>query len=755
MLSIFRALAAAAAALLLLTRAVSAQDSAVLSGRVLGSDGKPVAGVSVVLGGAASRTTRTDAAGRFRFEGLPAGRYDVSVSTALGNAAAPVEVPAGASAERELRLGLPRVSETVSVEGPAPGGLTSVPGGSAVVDRSDLAETRASNFKDVFALTPGVLAQPRFGADESQFSIRGSGLRNNYHSRGVNLFVNGIPYQDADGFSDFEALEFMAAQKVEVWKGANALRFGANSSGGAVNLVTEDPSDAAPLQFRSLGGSYGFGKAQLSSGGKIGDAGYYLSLSGLTLDGFREHGSQGRERLLGNFRMPLSASTDLQLDVMQAHVSEHLPGSLTKEEMEANARQADPANVLFDWGRFFDYYRGGLRLAHRFEGGGTLSVTGFGSYRGLDHPIYLVLDEDTRNYGGEVRYALDAPLFGRSNRFVAGFVPFFGNLSEHDYVNDFGRRGALADRFTANAGNLSLYVEDQWSVTSAFTIVLGTGLQRATRSYRDLFPSDGDRSDDKTYEAATPKLGVLWSPTPAWQVFANASRSYEPPLLLEMKSYGSPGFLPLAAQDTWQYEIGSRGRVGESFSWDVSVFDLEIENEIINLNVRPFPDAPFTIPTFRNVPKSRHFGAEVGVAGVLAARVFGGDRLSGRAAYTYSDFRFVDDPSYGDNALPGAPRNLLRAELRYDAPAGFWIAPSVDTSPSPYFVDSANTAVNDRYVVWNLKVGWDGPAFGVYVEAVNLGNTIYSASVQVDNDLGRYYEPANGRSVAGGLRWRM
>ena len=41
------------------------------------------------------------------------------------------------------------------------------------------------------------------------------------------------------------------------------------------------------------------------------------------------------------------------------------------------------------------------------------------------------------------------------------------------------------------------------------------------------------------------------------------------------------------------------------------------------------------------------------------------------------------------------------------------------------------------------------------VPANRLGHTVYSAAVQVDNDLGRYFEPADGRSVAGGIRWRM
>ncbi len=711
----------------------------------------------VELAGPVARSTPTDGGGAFAFDALPPGRYTLTVTTPLGRAEAAVDLTEGGDVARDLSLPPPRISEAISVSGVAPDGLDAVPGGTADVPRAEILDTKANNFKDVFELTPGVLAQPRFGADESQFSIRGSGLRNNFHVRGVNLFVNGIPYQDADGFSDFEALEFMAASRVDVWKGANALRFGGNTSGGAVNLVTQDPTDASSLQLRTLGGSYGYYKGQLSSGGRLGNdgAGYYGSFSGLTSQGYREHSEQTRERLMGNLTFPVSDDTDLVVDVMQAHVTEKLPGSLTAEEMEADPRQADPANVLFDWGRRFDYFRGGVRMNHRFGDGGTLSVTGFGSYRNMDHPIFLVIDQDTRNYGGEIRYALNSTFFGRPNRLVAGFVPFYGNAEERDYVNDEGERGSLADAFGTTAGNLYLYLEDQLDLSSSVTLVLGTGAQRATRSYEDRFAEDGDRSDERTYEAMTPKFGVLWAPAPGIQVFANVSRSYEAPLLLELKSYGSPGFLALQAQDTWQYELGSRGNLTERFTWDASLFDLEIKNEIVNINVQPFPDAPFTIPSYRNVPRTRHRGAEIGVGGTLATGLLGSGRLSGRAAYTYSDFRFVDDAVYGDNLLPGAPRHLLRAQLRFDAPGGVWIAPAVDASPSPYFVDSANTASNARYVVWNLSAGWDGPAFGLFLQLTNLGDTVYSAAVQVDNDLGRYFEPADGRSVAGGIRWRM
>ena len=82
----------------------------------------------------------------------------------------------------------------------------------------------------------------------------------------MNVLIDGFPYGNADGFSDLESLELLATKYVEVYKGANALRFGANSLGGAINLVTKTGYDAGLLELRSEAGSFGFLKNYLATG---------------------------------------------------------------------------------------------------------------------------------------------------------------------------------------------------------------------------------------------------------------------------------------------------------------------------------------------------------------------------------------------------------------------------------------------------------------------------------------------------------
>ena len=225
----------------------------------------------------------------------------------------------------------------------------------------------------------------------------------------------------------------------------------------------------------------------------------------------------------------------------------------------------------------------------------------------------------------------------------------------------------------------------------------------------------------------------------------------------ELTSYGAAGFLPLQAQNTWQTEIGTRGNVFDKrLNYELAFFDSEISNEIINQNLIPFPGAPFTIPSFRNAERTRHTGFELSTDAILAKNLFVENaELSWRTAYTFSNFKFTKDANFDGNFIPGQPKHLVRSEVRYAHPKGFYLAPNVDWSPSAYFVNSANTASNDSYAVFNFKAGFDRRKYGIFFEADNLANRIYSASVQVDDAGGRFYEPANGRSAYIGFYYRL
>jgi len=645
--------------------------------------------------------------------------------------------------------------------------LQRVPGGADVVGRQAIEQSRGANLKDALDFVPGVLIQPRFGAaDESQISIRGSGLRNNFHLRGVTILIDGFPHGNADGFADFESLELLTTKRLEVYKGANALRFGGYTLGGAINYVSKTGYDAGLIELRSEAGSFGFLKSYAGTGQVYGPFDLYVGLSDTELDGFRQHGEQVRRRAFASFGAQLSGGTSVRLDLGYVRSDENLPGALTQQEMDRNLRQRNPVNAPFEEGRDYDYTRGALTIRTPLGENQALEWYTQLNYQDLNHPLsFAVINDTTYSYGTELRYVLTAPLFGMANRFTAGLQYLGTRQVDDNFANVNGNRGAKTKSQINIANTVAGYAEDQLDLTNTFTAIAGGRAVYTTREVRDRFRSDGNQSDAVDFSAISPRAGFVWKVAPTVAVFGNASHAYEPPALVEITAPGQlAGNLgQLGAQTSWQFEVGTRGRAGERLAWDVSLYDVELWDEIQNVNVQPFPGAAFTIPRFRNIDRSRHTGVEVGVDLLLVKDILSrmgpgrtGDTLRARAAYTWSRYVFVDDVNFGNNDLPGAPPHFLQAELRYDHGSGFWMAPGLDIVPQGYFVNSENNARNHGYTLVNFRTGFEHKptGLGIFFEARNLTDQTYAAAVAVDDANRRFFFPGDGRSFYGGVSWR-
>ncbi|MGH7397395.1 MAG: TonB-dependent receptor family protein [Candidatus Rokuibacteriota bacterium] len=683
--------------------------------------------------------------------------------------------PAVATAQEPPEATLPPVvvessrapDERTRTETEAREELRRVPGGTGVVGQQTIEDSRAANLKDALDFVPGVFVQPRFGAaDESQISIRGSGLRNNFHLRGVSVLIDGFPYGNADGFSDFESLELLTTKRIEVYKGANALRFGGYTLGGAINLVTKTGYDAPLVELRSAAGSFGYLKNYVGTGQVYGPLDLYVGLSDTELNGYRQHGDQIRRRAYASLGYRLPGGTTVRLDLGYVQNEENLPGALTQQELGRNPRQRNPSASAFSEERSYDYTRGALTVRTPLGDNQVLTWFTQVNYQDMDHPLsFAIIDDTTYSYGTELRYVLTAPVLGLASRLTAGFQFFGTRQIDVNFVNNLGNRGARTKNQLNIANNIAGYVEEQLDLTSTFTAVAGGRVNYAIREVRDRFLSNGNQSDSVDFFSASPKAGVVWKAAPTVQVFGNVSHAHEPPLLLELTAPGQLGgnLGQLAAQKSWQFEVGTRGNAGERLAWDASVYDIELWDEIQNVNVQPFPGAPFTIPRYRNIDRSRHTGVEAGVDLLLVKDILSriglgptGDTLRARAAYTWSRFVFVDDANFGSNDLPGAPRHFIQTELHYDHGSGFWIAPGLDIVPKGYFVSSENDARNDPYTLVNVKAGFEHKptGLGVFFEARNLTDTTYAAAVAVDDANRRFFFPGDGRSFYGGLSWR-
>ena len=128
-----------------------------------------------------------------------------------------------------------------------------------------------------------------------------------------------------------------------------------------------------------------------------------------------------------------------------------------------------------------------------------------------------------------------------------------------------------------------------------------------------------------------------------------------------------------------------------------------------------------------------------------------------RQTYSWSDFRFDGDRVYGRNQLPVVPEHLYRAELRYDHPAGWFVAPLVEWSIRDAWVDHANTLKSPGYAVASLNAGWDVTrSVSVFADLRNLFDERYISNFGAVTDARAastaVFFPGDGRSAFVGVR---
>jgi iron complex outermembrane receptor protein len=623
--------------------------------------------------------------------------------------------------------------------------LSETPGAVTVVAAESYQDRYAQTLAESLRDAPGVFAQKRYGED-IRLSIRGSGLGNAVHNRGVLLARDGVPYNEADGFGDFQLIDPATARFTEVYKGGNALRFGGALLGGAVNIVTPTGRDAvAPNRLRLDGGAYRTvrGHAETARAGEDWDL--FAAATALSVNGWRDQSDQTAQHLTLSLGRRFGEDREARL-ILSAHNSDQeIPGALTLAEALTTPKRTTPASLALEYQRNVRSLRATLQTRWRLGAQTVLTGAVYGGWKDLDHPLFQVIDQESRNFGGFARLDWEGALGGRKADLFAGLWLRRGDLDANQWVNLKGSRGARTAASAQNATAADAFAEGRLFVTDRLALIAGASAGWTDRDYRNLL----DRALSRTveFEWLAPRLGVLWEAEDGAQVFANLTRSVEPPNFSALaQTVSGGGFVQLAPQEAWTAEAGTRGRRGP-FTWDLAIYRAELKHELLNFIIGPdIPAATF------NAGPTIHRGFEAGLDWRLAARW----RL--RQTYAWSDFRFDGDRIYGDNRLPVAPEHHYRAELRYDHPAGWFVAPSVAWVPGDTFVDYANTLKAPGYAVWSLNAGWtirDG--LSAFVEARNLADERYVSNFAAVTDARRastaVFHPGEGRALFGGLAW--
>ena len=643
------------------------------------------------------------------------------------------------------------------------------------IDGDDVRDGRARvNFSESLGAVPGLLARDRQNyAQDVQLSVRGFGARSTFGIRGVRLYVDGIPATLPDGQGQISNVELSSVDRIEVLRGPFSALYG-NSSGGVVQVFTEEGRGAPRVEFGVSVGSDALHRIGLRATGSSGSFGYALSASRFTTEGYRDHSAAVRN--LGNAKLTLAPDADSKVTLVANRVSlsrAQDPLGLTRAQFEVDPRGVDPSALAFDTRKSFDQSQAGLVYERRLGGGHAVQALVYAGTRDTEQfqSIPVATQANPLNPGGvivlgrdyagtDVRWRWATRVADAPFAVVAGLA--YDVLREHrrGYTNfegaTLGVEGALRRDERNRVSNVDPYAQLEWTPLPRWTVSAGVRHSRVRFASDDAYVvgTNPDDSGRVSYAATLPVLGVLYALSDDVHPYATVGHGFETPTLNELayRPSGATGLnLGLQASRSTSAEVGVKTRLAAVGDLKAALFQTDTEDEIVtqtSLGGRA---------TFQNAGATRRRGLEL-----AWSRAWLGS-LRADAAYTLLDARYRSafftcaatpcaTPTLAvptGNRLPGVARESLFASLAWRPVDG--VRGGIELRAlSRVWVNDANSDAAAGYVASAANLGyattvgaWRFDAFG---RVDNVFDRRYAGSVIVNEGNRRYFEPAPGRT---------
>jgi iron complex outermembrane recepter protein len=668
--------------------------------------------------------------------------------------------------------------------------IQDVPVAVSAFGEADLQAMQARALDNLQGAVPNMnIVQGRGSASSVNVFIRGIGQPDALQTfdPGVGIYVDDVYLSRIQGalFSMFDV------ERIEVLRGPQGTLYGKNTAGGAIKVITRDPTGDPRADVEVVGGDFGRLETRLFASGDLGEmvsasiAGLYSDSDGYVRDPdtgrrYNDDGSQAaRAKLVYRpsdaFKLTFGADYTRQRNELTLGNPE---AALTQFDFVLGTQVLRPApteeynyrsrsSFTGNEGQELDHW--GVSAVMDLDLSEQWALKSITAYRELETSFFIDIDASEFELG-DVLVELDQKQVSQELQFHydnGGNVQgLFGLYYLREKVPS--HQEAYADDFLALAGNpLSFLrtVDDDLKNRSyaAFTHFtwafaenwsLGAGI-RYTDEKKDYFRTTSTFSNfaglNGTFAFEDSASWTAWTPTVSLQrMFSDQLTGYTS-VSRGFKSGGFNGRANAAAdvstfdpEFVWTYELGLKARSADGrmfgnfalFHSDYEDFQARVA-EIVNPNA-PIPN--FSFPVL-NAGKLRIQGAEF-EGGLLFGQ---GTRLSTQIGYQKAEYREFDDDRRDrtDDNVPFTPRWTARvaASHTFDFQHGgsFTLGGDVSYRDDTWLsVDNREVLKQDAYTL----VG----AFGVYASADsrwqirggvrNLTDELYKTDAQEFSSVG-------------------
>ncbi|HTX88143.1 MAG TPA: TonB-dependent receptor [Bacteroidales bacterium] len=648
---------------------------------------------------------------------------------------------------------------------------------------------------EALRLVPGVKVENGTDGSRVHLYIRGQGILSETGFRGIQVLIDGVPVNDPGGFCpDLYDVDWAVVKNVEVVRGLAASLYGANATGGIVNILTGD-GGKKPVNTTLFGsgGSYGFWKVLGQVDGTQGNVNYRASYSHTQGHGYRDHqsfmGDLFSEKATWT---PSSKVVVTQILSYTNYFNQNSEGiNLYRYETygpRAANTDAIPYNEFHETKRL----TGALQAQFQLCKSSSLDIKGFArsnyyretSNNGDDYKPFI-------SFGGSAQYNLNSGHEKLVNHFSLGVDYQTQTITEHMFavppenerdsnrVDSYWSRECFdLDQILINQiirqSSAGIYLIDKLDIARKLYAIVNV---RGDFIYNKLnnnipVPDSLNPNGNKSFQHITYRIGLAYDLARYLNLYGSWGTGFLTPsgdeLYNNPESYG--GFNNLIKPSTSQgFELGLRGDVGKVFHYDVTGFDIMSDNEFYRYSV---PGRGNNAAFFGNIGKSTKWGIETFISVSPVKNVI----LD--ASYTYSHFRYTSPDSVKGHWMPNSPMHMLTAEVSYNFLKHFTVALSteweskycIQVDDSIYFnytigqtyyqPGSVRSSWVDGYNIWSLnlnwnwKLGWLTGDLGFYVK--NLFDEQYFGFTEPNNGPDyNSYQPAPGREFFVNLKLKF
>jgi iron complex outermembrane receptor protein len=609
------------------------------------------------------------------------------------------------------------------------------------------------SFNDYLIDVPGLFALNASNySQDLRVSIRGFGARSSFGIRGVKIMVDGIPETTPDGQGQIDNLNLGAIKTIEVIRGASSVLYG-NASGGVMSINTLDTVDENYLNFGITAGNYGMQQYQFATGLKNDNTKLLLQGNHLKTDGYRDF--SGFENTNFNARVFHTFSNRSHLNLVLNYTSSPFaqdPGGIDMDAVNDNRRQARQRNVDFGTEEIIKQFKIGANYKYKLSTLAKFNTYAFFAtrdfYGKLPFEFGGVIDLDRNYFGHGSNIDLSTKNESYTNKIQVGYELAFQNDLRQRFRNLESVQGdkTLDQNEIFNA--FGVYILDQFEINR---FLFSGGLRYDTNLLKaeDNFIENGDDSGRINLSAFNFSLGANYNVQDNHYFFGNISTSFETPVLNELSSnpFSSGGFNEdLEAQKATNYELGYKLN-NKSIQAELVFFYIHTKNDIVPLELEDGSNF------FRNAGNTNRKGIELALTNKF------NERIKVNTSYTYSDFRYKDyvtsDGVFDGNTLPAIPKHRASLNSIYTSKKGLFVQLQGSYVGSLYVNDS-NSVKDQAYSILNLRlkqtIKLKTLTLVPFLGVDNILDEAYNDNIRINAFGSRYFEPAAGANIYGGLR---